>query len=157
MNCTECGSVLPDANGVAICAACAREDAMYAAFARSVDVPPMWEAIERETRTRQAPWRVALAAAAAIALLMLGAIVLRRVPASRETPVIVAATHYRDAIARLERHARGDEAALLPQLSGAVRDAESAAVRAPDDAEAVTRVVAAYDAKLQMLRRSGDD
>jgi hypothetical protein len=107
---------------------------MFAAYAREIEVPPMWNAIEAQLpRRRTLHWPAALAAAALLVL-------------------VVAAAHYRAAIGRLEPHAPRAAAALLPPLTAAIDEAEWQARRAPDDPIAVTRLVAAYDAKLQLLR-----
>jgi hypothetical protein len=142
---------MPD--GAARCDACTRENAMVAAYARGIEVPPMWEAIEARLprRRRALRWPAALAAAALLALIVTATLLLRR-PAPRVAPASVAAAHYRAAIGRLEPHASPAAAALLPPLTAAIDEAERQASRAPDDPIAVTRLVAAYDAKLQLLR-----
>jgi hypothetical protein len=154
MTCPDCGSPLPA--GAARCDACARDDAMFAAYARGIDVPPMWDAIEARLprRRRVVGWPAALAAAALLALVVAGALVLRApAPPPRDaSPASVAAARYREAIGRLEPRAPRATAALLPPLTAAIDEAEREARRAPDDPIAVTRLVAAYDAKLQLLR-----
>ncbi|HKS24309.1 MAG TPA: hypothetical protein VJZ76_16025, partial [Thermoanaerobaculia bacterium] len=74
---------MPVTDGAARCDACARENAMFAAYAREIDVPPMWETIEarlpRERRVLR--WTAPLAAAALLALVVGAALLLRR-PAS---------------------------------------------------------------------------
>jgi hypothetical protein len=125
------------------------EDAMYAAYAQSIEVPPMWDAIETRLRPRRSPWRAALAMAA-----MLTVIVAIFVARDRsETPASIVAAHYRDAIAA--RHASADAATLLPRLDASINTAEQHANA--DDPIAVTRVVSAYDAKLQLLRATSHD
>jgi len=149
MTCPDCG--VPLADDATRCDACAREEAMFGAYARGIDVPPMWEAIEaRLPRARR--WPAILAAAALLALVVAGALVLRRPTPSSTSPASVAAAHYREAIRRLEPRAPKAAAALLPPLTAAIDEAERAARRVPDDPLAVTRLVAAYDAKLQLLR-----
>jgi len=151
MTCPNCEEPMPD--GAARCDACAREEAMFAAYASTIEVPPMWNAIEARL-PRRAPvlrWPAALAAAALLALVVAAALMWRR-PAPHVAPVSAAAVHYREAIGRLEPHASRAAAALLPPLTAAIDEAERQAGRTPDDPIAVTRLVAAYDAKLQLLR-----
>jgi NAD-specific glutamate dehydrogenase len=150
MNCIECGEPLQTET----CAACADEKRMYAAYRGAIEVPPMWSGIEE--RVRRPRWRVPLAAAAMIGLMMMTAtLFLLRAPRATSPSHVaaVAAAHYRVAIAKLER--RADP--LLPQLTSAIGEAERAVSRQPDDPVAVTSLVAAYDAKLQLLRTTVDD
>jgi hypothetical protein len=150
MNCIECGQPSP----IETCAVCVAEERMYAAYRSAIDVPPLWSGIEARIRPHST---FNLAAAAAIALLLIGAaVILMRTP--REAPPRTAATeaaiHYRAAIAKLPY----DPAApLLPRLTDAIGAAERAAARDPNNPVQVTRLVAAYDAKLQLLRTTADD
>jgi hypothetical protein len=147
MTCPDCGGPLPDD--------CARENEMFAAYARGIEVPPMWEGIEARLprRERTFGWPALLAAAALLAIVTAGVLVLRgRTAAPAASPAALVAEHYREAIRRLEPHAPRGAAALLPPLTAAIDEAEREARRRPDDPIAVTRLVAAYDAKLQLLR-----
>jgi hypothetical protein len=151
MNCIECGQPSP----AETCAACAAEDRMYAAYRQSIVVPPLWSGIEKRTRPRR--WQMPLAAAAMIAVLMIAAtLVLLRAPRTAPPPSVatIAAAHYRIAIANLERRTADP---LLPQLTAAIAAAERNAARMPSDPVEVTRLVAAYDAKLQLLRATAND
>jgi hypothetical protein len=149
MTCTECGQPSPTER----CAACTAEEAMYATYRESIEVPPLWSGIEQRIRPRS---RFNLAAAAAIAALLIpAAVILLRSPRNVASPAMNdAALHYRAAIAKTHT----DPAApLLPQLNHAITAAERAAARAPNDPIEVTRLVAAYDAKLQLLRATAND
>ncbi|MBV8543169.1 MAG: hypothetical protein JO093_00205 [Acidobacteria bacterium] len=149
MTCIECGQASPTET----CAACAAEETMYAAYRESIDVPPLWSGIEQRIRPR---WRFNLAAAAAIAVLMIStAFILLRSQRNVPSPATNdAAAHYRAAIAKTQ----ADRATpLLPQLNRAIATAERAAARAPNDPIEVTRLVAAYDAKLQLMRATAND
>jgi hypothetical protein len=144
MNCIECGEL----SETETCAACANEDAMYAAYRGSIEVPTMWPAVERRIRRHSA---VSLAAAASIAILLIAAaalLVRRPVPA---TPATEVAAHYLAATANFH-----SDAAPL-RLNAAIAAAERGAARAPNDPVEVTRLVAAYDAKLQFLRATAND
>jgi hypothetical protein len=149
MTCIECGQASPTET----CAACAAEETMYAAYRESIDVPPLWSGIEQRIRPRR---RFNLAAAAAIAVLLISAAFMllrspRNVPASAPND---AAAHYRAAIAKIHT----DRATpLLPQLDRAIATAERAAARAPNDPIEMTHLVAAYDAKLQLMRATAND
>ena len=164
MTCEDCGSAVTSASGEPRCAACANEAAMYAAYARSIEVPPMWEAIaarvQRDARRRRITFRTfAIAAAFAAAVVAMVAMRLWNFSGAaprNEAPLTVAAAHYREAIRKLEPKA-GRATRLLPQLTAAIEAAERAAAHSPDDPVAVTRVVAAYDAKLQLLRAAAYD
>lgn len=166
MNCTECGELLESGE----CAACAREaellrreDAVLAAYAAETEVPPMWRDLEarirRDAVRRPAPrhtWRFTLAAAAALIIVTLGAItVFRRQAPTAFTeapePAAVASMKYEAAIRRVESRLR-TRPALVPELTRAIDDAKRAVAVAPHDPIAVTRLVAAYDAKLDLLR-----
>ena len=144
MNCEECGAPAE----TALCAECARENAMYARYRDAIEVPAMWDAVEWRLRARR--WsRVLLAAAA---LIVVAILFIRRSP---EAPVpanqdVVA--HYRAAIQKLEPDASAS--ALMPEINAAIARAETSA-RAGDPL-AASRVVAAYDAKLQLLRSTYD-
>lgn len=182
MNCTECGTPVAGASDETRCAACASEEAMYAAYTREIAVPPMWEAIE--ARLQQEPlqeeWRqrasrrarplfaTAAAAVAAIALVTVGMMAVRTMTFDghapqlegsqrNASPALIAAAHYRQAIEKLEPNAGAAASALLPPLTSAIDAAERDAALAPDDPLAVTRAVAAYDAKLQLLRAYAHD
>jgi hypothetical protein len=144
MNCIECGEL----SATETCAACANENAIFAAYRDSIEVPPMWPAVESRIRRRST---ISLAAAASIALLLIAsAVFLIRRPVTA-TPATDVATHYRAAIANL----RSD--AAPPRLNTAIDAAERGAARAPNDPVEVTRLVAAYDAKLQFLRATAND
>ncbi|MDQ3282331.1 MAG: hypothetical protein M3Q69_13085 [Acidobacteriota bacterium] len=124
-----------------------REDAMYAGYARSIEVPPMWDAIAARIETRRTSrWR--FAAVAAVFAMVVSALVF--MPRHVLTPSAgsIAVAHYRDALRPFER--RDDP--MLNDLRNATRAAEAAAMRAPEDAQAVMRAVAAYDAQLQVMR-----
>ena len=156
MNCIECGEPLETET----CATCAAEEKMYAAYQSAIAVPPMWSGIEG--RIRRPRWRMPLAAAAMVGLLMIAAtLFLVRAPQRNAPPLrtaAVAATRYREAITKLETHSASSTAApLLPQLNRAIGEAQRAADRSPDDPVVVTRLVAAYDAKLQLLRSNVDE
>jgi hypothetical protein len=128
-----------------------REDELYAAYAASIEVPEMWSGLEARLRQRtsRARW-VALAAAAMIAAIAIGIVSLRRDPLPAIAgPAGEASTHYRAAIARLERTV---PTAAPPELTNAVHAAEIAASQAPSDPVVVTRLMSAYDAKLATLR-----
>lgn len=142
MTCTECRS--PSATE--ICADCARENAMFAAWRDSIEVPAMTFHSPRPRNT----WWLAAAAAAVIAV-VIGVVSLRRVPPAPGTPD--AAAHYRRAIARAAPHAASIPFAA--ELDAAIRNAERTAE--PGDPIAVAHVVAAYDAKLQLMRRTAHD
>lgn len=144
MNCIECGEL----SETETCAACTNENAMFAAYRGSIEVPPMWPAVERRIRRRST---VSLAAAASIALLLIAAaafLVRRPVPT---TPAADVVAHYRAAIANVHSDA------APPRLNAAIDAAERGAARAPNDPVEVTRLVAAYDAKLQFLRATAND
>jgi outer membrane murein-binding lipoprotein Lpp len=162
MNCPECQEPFDGRD----CEVCRREQALYSAYAASIAVPDLWPAIEARIAARWRPshsWRLPLAAAATIALLIAGGIAIRKqappTPATLD-PVSTAAAHYEVAIARLEPAVRSRASsaevagtlALLPQLSDAIRIARQQASRAPDDPAVATTLIAAYDAKLQLLR-----
>lgn len=145
----------------------AREDELYAAYAASIEVPEMWSGIEARLRRRTSrARRMALAAAAAIAVVVLGIVALRRDPLPAIAgPAGEASAQYRVAIARFEgdvrKRAKNDAraaaaAAALPALTEAVRNAEIAASAAPADPVVVTRLMTAYDAKLETLRGAAD-
>jgi len=145
VTCDECGEVM--ANGV--CDACARENAMYVRFAAETRVPPMWEGIASRLRARprrRYVWRAALAIAAAVAVITIAVIV--RAP---KPPASLVSTRYQRAIAALEPSANANTA-LLADLTKAIGEAERNAAAAPNDPIAVTQLVAAYDAKLEVLR-----
>jgi hypothetical protein len=149
MTCIECGQP----SQAETCAACAAEETMYAAYRESIDVPPLWNGIEQRIRPRS---RFNLAVAAVVAALLLSAaVVLLRVPRNMPSPATnAAAAHYRAAIAKT--YADSDTP-LLPQLNRAIATAERAAARDPNDPIEMTRLVAAYDAKLQLLRATAND
>lgn len=152
----------------------AREDEVYATYAARIEVPEMWSAVEARIRRasvrRERVRRFSLAAAAAIVLAVLGVLATREPskPAVRpvavrdvSSPAAEVSMHYQVAIARLEggvqQSARNDPraaaaAAALPELTRAIATAERAAASKPADPVAVTRLVAAYDAKLEVLR-----
>jgi hypothetical protein len=156
MNCIECG----EASQAEVCEACATENAMYAAYRESIDVPPLWSAVDRHIRhstfnIQHSTFRIA--AAAILGVLMLAAIALiTRTPGKMQPrPVAIdAATHYRAAIAKVSS---GSAQPLLPRLTAAISTAERAVARNPNDPVEVTHLVAAYDAKLQLLRTTADD
>ena len=151
MNCTECGEL----SDTETCAACANENAMFAAYRGSIEVPPMWVGIEKRIR-KHSTFNIQhstfnIAAAAAITVMLIGAaVVLMRTPPPRPA-AIEAAAHYRAVIAKLP------SAPLSPELDVAIAAAERGAARAPNDPVEVTRLVAAYDAKLQFLRATAND
>lgn len=149
MTCVECGQASPTET----CAACTAEETMYGAYRESIDVPLLWSEIEQRIRPRS---RFNFAIAAAIAVLLISAsFILMQVPRNMPSPATNdAAAHYRAAIAKT--HADPDTP-LLPQLNHAIATAERAAARTPNDPIEVTRLVAAYDAKLQLLRATAND
>src|SRR3954453_13386319 len=122
MNCIECGEL----SETETCAACTNEDAMFAAYRDSIEVPPMWPAVERRIRRRSI---VSLAAAASTALLLIaGAAFLGRRPVPATPAADVAAdvvAHYRAATANFH-----SDAAPL-RLNVAIAAAERGAARAP--------------------------
>ena len=146
MNCEQCDTPLVAGR----CPACEAEDRMYAAYAASIEVPALWSAIDARVRQRRAQW-IPLAAAILVAV-VIAAVVALRGRHRGSSPLDVAAASYRTAIARLEPRATRDVAALLPNMNTAITAAVRAAAARPDDPFAVTNVVAAYDAKLQLLR-----
>jgi hypothetical protein len=131
---------------------------MYAAYRQSIDVPPLWSGIEERIR-RHSTFNIQhstfnIAAAAAIALVLIAAAAfLLRAPRTKpaEHVATIAASHYRAAIAKLH------SPPAPPELDAAISTAERAAARNPNDPVEVTRLVAAYDAKLQLLRATADD
>ncbi|HEX8170777.1 MAG TPA: hypothetical protein VF824_09580 [Thermoanaerobaculia bacterium] len=149
MNCDECGA----ASESAVCADCLRENELYAAYARTIDVPPMWDAIAWRIRPRRRAVEWLLAAALAVLVIgtMLAVLVTRQ---RAESPVMIAAARYESAIARIAPES-GD-ARLLSDLDSAIDAARRDAARTPDDPLAAMRLVTAYDAKLQLLRSSHD-
>lgn len=138
MNCEECGATQ---------CACAAEDAVYAAYARSIDVPPLWDGVVRRIeRERARRWWLA-----AVAAVILIAIFVIRKPEPTGA-MADAREHYQRAIETLEPHASSTP--FVAELNAAIEDANRAAARAPDDPMAVTRLVAAYDAKVRLLREA---
>lgn len=140
-----------------------RENEIYAAYAAEIEVPEMWAGIEARLRRRRARSRwISLAAAAVIAVIAVGIVFLRPQREPRIAgPAGEASAHYRVAIARLEgsihERAKNDPraaaaAAALPALTRAVKAAETSAAAAPADPVTVTRLITAYDAKLETLR-----
>ena len=125
------------------------EDAMYAKYRASIEVPAMWEGVESRLRARRRRWPYAMLAAAA-ALVLITTLIVTRAP--RSTPVNAMA-HYDHAIRHIEPRAKTN-AALIRDLNNAIAEASREAERAPDDPIAVTRVVAAYEAKLAVLREA---
>ncbi|HKR65320.1 MAG TPA: hypothetical protein VJZ00_16430 [Thermoanaerobaculia bacterium] len=134
------------------------EDALYEDYIRGIEVPPMWDAIEARIRAGGAPGALARrpTAEAAVATLaaaaMLLAAILTIVRLDRTLPNV--SSHYQRAIAQLERDA--PPSPMMFELTRAIAVAERAAADAPNDPVAVTRLVDAYDAKLQMLRMAAD-
>lgn len=138
-----------------------REDEIYAAYAAQIEVPEMWSGIEARLRRRNANARwMSLAAAAVIAMIVIGtaAMFFRAHPQPEPTliagPAGEASMHYRAAIARYEKviNANDPRAAALSALTRAIGDAEVAAAASPADPVVVTRLITAYDAKLETLR-----
>ena len=128
-----------------------REDALFRAYAAETAVPPMWSGIEARLRrdafrraAQRRVWTLGLAAAASVIVVVLA---FRR-PAS---PVALATAQYESAIHRIESRLETPPP-LLSELTTAVDAAKRSAASAPDDPVAVTRLVAAYDAKLDLLR-----
>lgn len=156
MTCIECGK----ASEAEVCATCAREDAMYAAYRESIDVPPLWSRIEERIRPRltfniqHSTFNIAAATAIAVLLLAAMVLLLRDRRPDTQLPATEAAMHYRASIAKL--HA-APASPLFLKLNAAVNTAERAAARAPSDPVEITRLVAAYDAKLQFLRVTAND
>ncbi|HYI12754.1 MAG TPA: hypothetical protein VEK57_27135 [Thermoanaerobaculia bacterium] len=151
-----------------------REDEVYAAYAARIEVPEMWGAVERRLRRGVSPWRKRVRwislAAASLALIALAVITTSTRPPRNPVAVAVravpgpageAVARYRIAIARIEggirQRAKDDPraaaaVAALPELTVAIGAAETGVAAAPADPIAVTRLVAAYDAKLEVLR-----
>lgn len=146
MTCDECSA--PMTNGK--CERCAAEDAIYASYRASIAVPEMWSAIDSRLRPRAFPWRM-WAIAAALVLACIAAIITLRAPKPVPDPVTLVAAKYDRAIQALQPHAQTN-AAVLGDLDRAVDQATRAAAQSPNDPIAVTRLVAAYDAKLEVLR-----
>ena len=158
MNCDQCET--PLVHGT--CAACEAEDRMFAAYVKNIAIPPMWNEVDARLRVDARPRRIGwMLTAAAMAGIVIAALIALHAPhggssePSRAAGLAVA--RYRAAIARLEPRANSAVAALLPEMNTAIRTAERTAARAPDDPTAVTNLVAAYDAKLQMLRANIHD
>jgi hypothetical protein len=175
MTCTECNALM-DPQDVerksSVCRACAAENAVYETYGHGIEVPKMWdevqrriaaEATHRRGRRTLVAWSAAIAAVLA-AMLFLTPFV--RQPASPEPsvqtpplPAVVAASRYEAAIATLEAELqtadaprRAEAAMLLPQLTNVVAQARKAMLASPQDPVAVSLLMSAYDAKLEFLR-----
>jgi hypothetical protein len=134
---------------------------MYAAYRQSIDVPPLWSGIEKRIRKhstfniQHSTFNIAAAAVIAVVLLAAAVLLLRERPRKFPRPAAIeAAVHYRAAIAKL--HSNPPQP-LMARLTGAIGTAERAAALSPNDPVEATRLVAAYDAKLQLLRATADD
>ena len=133
------------------------ENALFAAFGDSIEPQrDVWPAIHARIARRRVPWMRFAVAAGLAAILAAGAFVMRRdpMPMPIGNPVVHAAETQYAAAESLLRAELGATAIELAALDARIAAARAAVVAAPDDPVAVARWRAAYDRKIDALRKA---